>query len=65
MKTGGVSSGRPWVSVVAQAQLDAWAELSVGGIDAVLGHVAEGLFGGGAALVPDGAAAGFAVIRGR
>jgi len=39
--------------------------LSVGGIDEIFGHLAEGLFGSGAQLVHEGADAGFAVFGGR
>ena len=56
--------GEP-VGVVAQAELGVAEELPVGGIDEFLGHLAEGLFGGGAQLVHQGADTSFAVLRGR
>jgi hypothetical protein len=60
-----VRRGGEFVGAVAQAQLDVAEELPVGGVDELLGHVAEGLLGGGAQLAHQGADAGFAVLRGR
>ena len=56
---------RELVGVVAEAEFDVTEELSVGGIDERLGHLAEGLVGGGPQLVHEGADAGFAVFGGR
>jgi hypothetical protein len=56
--------GEP-VGAVAQAEFDAGEQLAVGGIDQVLGHLAEGLLGGGPQLVHQGADAGLAVFWGR
>jgi hypothetical protein len=60
-----VGRGGQFVGVVAQAELDVAEQLPVGGIDEFLGHLAEGLLGGGAQLVHQGADAGFAAFRGR
>jgi hypothetical protein len=60
-----VDSGGEAVGVVAEAEFDVAEELSVGGIDECLGHVAEGLVGGRPQLVHQGADAAFAVFRGR
>jgi len=53
------------VGVVAEAELGVAEQLPVGGIGELLGHLAEGLLGGRAQLVHEGADAGFAVFRGR
>jgi hypothetical protein len=53
------------MGAVAQAQLGAAEQLVVGGIDEFLGHLAQGLLGGGAELVHEGAEAGFAAFGGR
>jgi hypothetical protein len=60
-----VGGGREFMGVVAEAEFDATEELAVGGIDEVLDHLAEGLFGGGPELVHHGADACFAVFWGR
>jgi hypothetical protein len=60
-----VGSSGEFVGVVAKAEFDVTEQLSVGNIDEVLGHLAEGLFGGGPQLVHHGADAGFAVFWGR
>lgn len=51
--------------MVAEAQLGLAEQLLIGGIDEFLGHAAEGLLGGGAQLVHEGADARFTVIGGR
>jgi len=60
-----VGSGGEPVGVVAQAEFDAAEQLAVGGIDQLLGHVAQGLVGGRAELVHQGADARFTIFRGR
>jgi hypothetical protein len=60
-----VSGSRELVGVVAEAEFDVAEELSVGGIDERLGHLAEGLVGGGSQLVHEGADARFTVFGGR
>ncbi len=51
--------------MVAELQLAAAEELSVGGIDEVFGQAAEGLLGGGSQRVHKDEDAVFAVFRGR
>ena len=60
-----MSGSRQRAGVVAEAEFDVAEELSVGGIDERLGHLAEGLVGGGSQLVPEGAEARFTVCGGR
>jgi len=43
-----VGGSSEFVGVVAKAEFDVAEQLSVGGIDEILGHPAKGLFGGGA-----------------
>ena len=57
--------GGELLGVVAEAEFDALEQLSVGGIDEVLSHPPEGLFGGGPEPVHKGTDAGFAVLGGR
>lgn len=56
--------GGEFVGAVAQAAFDAPEERAVGGIDQLLGPLAEGLLGGGPELLPDGGDAGFAAFGG-
>lgn len=60
-----MGGGGEGVGVVAEAELDVAEELPVGGIGEFLGHLAEGLLGGGAQLVHQGADAAFAAFGGR
>ncbi len=53
------------VGVVAEAEFHRLEQVRVRGIDEVLGHVAEGLFGSRAKLIHDGVDAGFAVFSAR
>jgi len=60
-----VGGGRELVGVIAEAEFDAAEQLSVRSIDKVLGHLAEGVLGGGPQLAHEGTDTGFTVIRGR
>lgn len=60
-----MGGGGEVVGVVAEADFDIAEELAVGGINKFLGHVAQGLFGGGPQLVQQGVDAAFTVLRGR
>ena len=60
-----MGGGGQLVGLVAEAELDVAQQLAVGDIDQVLGHLAEGLLGGGSELVHQGTNAGFTAIGGR
>jgi hypothetical protein len=60
-----VRRGGELVGAAPEAGLDPLEQLRVGGIDEVLGHLAEGLRGGGSEPAHDRAGAGFTALGGR
>jgi len=60
-----MGGGGELVGVVAEAEFDVAEELPVGGIDEILGHLAQGRIGGGPQSLQEGADARFTVFGGR